>query len=389
MQRRRASRDAATVFGAGDERTAFVQQQLELGKLVADSAQRARLAPNRAARELYIGPGGLAGNGMRGAPFGQEASGPPALPPLGIAGRGPPKRTGAGSELLELNRALKQRCDELAQQNAALISRFDSVEREMGELRQRAAAAEASERQLRSDMKHIVQRNDVLERMNDQLQAERQRAADEAEARSRERWMAAPPAAAAEESDASTAQASPLESERPPRPSTPQHTHTFLALVEKGLTRELERAAAAQEAGTEAPSPARTGHQISLRTQLRQLADMQKEVTQLQRYTEAVQNFSDKLTKQLRARERENAALSGKLGDQQREAEEALHKLNSQLVEARAARAPCATPIAARAASVATRRRRGAASLRAIGRSYARRRAARLSYARAALPPCI
>lgn len=324
--RRRPSRDL-TVSGVADERAAYVHQQLEIGKLVADSTKREKLTPQRATRELYIAPGQLAIGGRGGLVV--EAIAPPALPPLGVNRAGfQPKRP--GSDVIEQNRALKQRSDELAAQNAAMLARLEAMEREVAELRTRTASSESAERQLRSDMKHIVHRNQALERANEQLRAERERAEAEAEAK-RDKYIAQPPAT--DESNASTAQASPLEAQKPPRPSTPQHTHTFLSLVEKGLTRELERAAVAQENG-EAPSPARTGHQISLRTQLRQLADMQKEVSQLQKYTEAIQTFSDNLTRQLRSKERDNVELNQKLSEKQREAEATLIQLSTQLHEA-------------------------------------------------------
>mmetsp|Transcript_20231 Transcript_20231/g.47827 ORF Transcript_20231/g.47827 Transcript_20231/m.47827 type:complete len:600 (-) Transcript_20231:86-1885(-) len=288
---------------------------MDAGRFYVSDSVRARLAPGRA-RELYIAP-----LGVRLSPQGDQP-----LPSLGFAGRGTsfPKPS-------EMNRKLLSRCDELSSQNVALMERFASVDRELGELRQRTTVAESSERQLRSDMKHIVQRNSALESVNEQLGEKLQLREKAVEAK----WAAS--ASGADESDASTTAAvSPpaLELQKPPRPVTPQHMNSFLSLVEKGLTRELDRAAAAEESGGPAPNRERTGRQISLRTQLRQLADMQKEVSQLQKYTEAVQTFSDKLTRQLRLREADNASLKEQLNDREREAEASLAHISTQLLEA-------------------------------------------------------
>eukprot|EP00306_Pavlova_sp_CCMP459_P004499 CAMPEP_0185159942 /NCGR_PEP_ID=MMETSP1139-20130426/3355_1 /TAXON_ID=298111 /ORGANISM="Pavlova sp., Strain CCMP459" /LENGTH=933 /DNA_ID=CAMNT_0027725135 /DNA_START=63 /DNA_END=2864 /DNA_ORIENTATION=+ len=339
-------------------RTSLVQQQLEHGKLKAEASKRDRLAPQRAARELYVSPtasakgqtmGGLqiaslsssTGGGASGATPGPAGDAGPVLPPLPPSSR---RRSSAdsNSELQEENRSLKARMNEFRAEQGQLLSRFAEMEKELSQLRTRASEAEASEKQLRSDMKHITQRNAVLEKINEQLRSEKHKAEARAEAEadtgprqlSTVSETAGPVAVGTDASAATTVQTSPIELERPQRPSTPQHTHTFLALVERGLTKELDRAAAADKAGAP-PSPARTGHQLSLRTQLRQLADMQKEVNQLQKYTEAVQSFSDKLTQQLRIKERDNKDMSAKLEEQQREAEHALAQATAQLAEAK------------------------------------------------------
>lgn len=291
-----------------------------------------------AARELYVS-GGKAACAPAPAPA-PERGPPPALP--GVHGQPALKRS-LGSELAAQNRALRQRCDELIAQNAEYRVRAAEFEAVLGDLRARAERAESAEQRLRSDVKHIIRRNEVLEQLSAQARAPPD-----------ERPPAPPPPPAAmevadaDELDASSEseRTSALEAREPPQPPSPRHTHAFLARVEKGLARELERVSTTTQreacaGGGECRAGAAELARSAARSQFWQLADMRKEVEGLQRYAQAMQAFSDSLAAQLRAAERRGDALAGRLIEQERAAADELERLRAQLREVRwRARAP-------------------------------------------------
>jgi len=369
MQRRRASGAPSTQLsrpptaseerGESQARTAYVHHQLEIGKYVADSTKRERLAPQRAARELYISPTSAVGLHARGGP-----APPPALPALAGATRATAvgvKRS--AGELIEQNRALKQRCEDYQLQTEALSAELSAAKTEISQLQVRAIAAEAERDRLRVDLKHIAQRNEVLERMNETLEGEKRDALQRAVA-ARAAAAAAPPAASlppsgssggaetpappsvaaagvqagppsdvpAEPAPSSAAAAPPP----PEPPAEPAQTNSFIHLVERGLTRQLRQAeSAGAHAGAE-EDDARHARRISLRSQLRQLTAMRTEVHQLQTYADAVKTFSATLSNQLRAKQADNATLTERLREQHAEAEAALRQLNEELAQAEA-----------------------------------------------------
>lgn len=313
----------------GVQRSAYIAQQIEYGKMAAEASKREKLEPARAAKELYISP--VASVGTRQI---LPAESPPALPPLNHSSSG--ARLSAGSkraagDLMEQNRALRQRVEEYRVHSEGLAQQLMAREREVHDMRERVSRAEVVEQQLRSDLKHQAHRNEVLENINSSLQKDREDNGSPA------LWASRVP-------DAPSDGPGDGEDKAAPEPAPLHHTHTFLHLVERGLTRQLERASASEPGAPDSAGRRSAGadegaesplKRHSLETQLRQLTAMQTEMQRLKEYADTMQQMTARLQRQVKAKDKEYADLAQRLHDGQAEADTTLVALNDQLAEVR------------------------------------------------------